>query len=204
MAKRELHGTEFTCSVCEATHVTEKWCPTGWTSLVVHAPTVRGGHERTEQHFCGDACYAAWKADGKEPCKGDTLGSLRAEARDLGERAARANRALSTARAYLEEADRVHGEECRPASWAWLGSTRDYVDSLCKSRALDPQPERALPLREAARVLGQRAGQENDIVSTASALLCAAEETSHAHVGYPRILHLVVDDIVRRLANGKW
>jgi len=142
-------------------------------------------------------------ADGKEPRKGGTLDSLRAEARDLGERAARVGEAWRTGEAYLEAADRVHG-----SSVTWLEGIRNDVDTLCEKRwvhpRLDPQPERELPLHEAARWLGRRAGQENEIITAARALLCAAEETSHAHVGYPTILHLVVDDIVRRLANGKW
>jgi len=79
-------------------------------------------------------------------------------------------------------------------------------DLIAEIKALadgkEPQPEPSLA--EAARVLGRRAGQENDIVSTAGAFLCAAEETSHAGEGCPRVLFWVVDVILRRLANGKW
>ena len=138
MTSKVLKGEDYTCDTCKnEAHTATPGAPiprnywiavseTRWSKAYFTTIT-------EDYHFCSDACYATWKADGKEP-----------------------------------------------------------------------QPERELPLHEAARVLGRRAGQKNDVQGTASAFLCAAEETSHAYVGYLRILQLVVDDIVRRLVNGKW
>jgi len=139
-------------------------------------------------------------ADGKEPCKGDTLDSLEAEARDLGQRAADAHKALPTGRAYLEAADRVHGEECGPITRKWLGAIRDYVDSLCEKRGVDPQPEPSLA--EAARALGQKAGAAGIPFTVAKQFLEAAEKTYGK--SYPEVLPGIIRIIAERIEFGHW
>jgi len=203
MAKRNLEGSEFTCNVCQAT-ATDLYRPSGWFEVAVYEPLAVGGdHIRREYHFCSDACYAAWKANGKEP-RGDTLDSLCAEARDLGKRAADAHKALPTAKAYLRAADRVHGEKCRPITRKWLGAIRDYVDSLCKNRGLDPQPEpeRKLTVAEAARALGRRAGKAGCLSTSTRHFLKGAQETYGQ--SYESALVGVIEANADRLRLGDW
>ena len=133
-------------------------------------------------------------ADGKEP-RGDTPDSLRAEAADLGKRAAKLREASGTGNAYLLAADQVHGH-----STPWLYSVRACVESLCKNRGLDPQPEPSLA--EAARALGQKAGARADVTGGMREFLKGAEETYGT--GYLGAVGGAISVAVARLARGSW
>jgi len=134
------------------------------------------------------------KADGKEP-RGDTPDSLRAEAADLGKRAAELREASGTGNAYLLAADQVHGH-----STPWLYSVRACVESLCKNRGLDPQPEPSLA--EAARALGQKAGAAGIPFTVAKQFLEAAEKTYGK--SYPEVLPGIIRIIAERIEFCHW
>jgi len=134
-------------------------------------------------------------ADGKEPCKRDTLDSLEAEARDLGQRAAQKHAAWPTIMACVAGADEHYGP-----SASWLSKIRRDLEQIYKKRGLDPQPEPSLA--EAARALGQKAGAAGIPFTVAKEFLEAAEKTYGK--SYPEVLPGIIRIIAERIEFGHW
>ena len=135
-------------------------------------------------------------ADGKEPCKGDTLESLKAEAQDLGKRAANRYVASTVIGACAAGVDEAYGTSYPD----WIGSVEKAIASIREKRGLDLRPEPSLA--EAARALGQKAGAAGIPFTIAKQFLEAAEKTYGK--SYPEVLPGIIRVIAERIEFGHW
>ena len=132
-------------------------------------------------------------ADGREPCKGDTLDSLKAEAQDLGNRVDRAGFWSTVGMEYVRAAVAGRSYQNR----AWLHSMHREIGEILSG---EPQPEQSLA--EAARALGQKAGAAGIPFTVAKEFLKAAEKTYGK--SYVEVLPGIIRIVAERIEFGHW